>query len=142
MMSVAAQKWPQVAAGEPVRLFKSHREGVPDGGQRRDFVYVRDAVEVVLWLLANPQVNGIYNLGSGRARSFRELIELMARAADQPCRIEYVDMPAAVRDHYQYFTEARMGRLRAAGYERPFTELEDGIADYVWLYLSHADPYR
>jgi ADP-L-glycero-D-manno-heptose 6-epimerase len=142
MRSVAAQKWPEVSRGEAVKLFRSYRDDVPHGGQRRDFVYVRDAVEVVLWLLDHPEVNGIYNLGTGRARSFRELIEVMARAADQPCRIEYVDMPGAVRDQYQYFTEARMGRLRAAGYDRPFTELEDGIADYVWLYLSQSDPYR
>ena len=142
MRSVAAQRWPEVARGETVKLFRSHRDDVPHGGQQRDFVYVRDCVEVVLWLLANPQVSGIYNLGTGRARSFRELVEILFRAADRPCRIEYVDMPPGIRDHYQYFTEADMSRLRAAGYDRPFTELEDGIADYVWVYLSQADPYR
>jgi ADP-L-glycero-D-manno-heptose 6-epimerase len=142
MRSVACQKWPEAARGEAVKLFKSYREDVPHGGQRRDFVYVRDAVEVVLWLMANPQVSGVYNLGSGRARSFRELVEALFRAADQPPRIDYVDMPPGLRERYQYYTQAEMGRLQAAGYDRPFTTLEDGIADYVWLYLSQSDPYR
>ncbi|HTI67423.1 MAG TPA: ADP-glyceromanno-heptose 6-epimerase [Caulobacteraceae bacterium] len=142
MRSVASQRWPEAARGEAVKLFKSHRDDIPHGGQKRDFVYVRDAVEVVAWLLANPQVSGIYNLGSGRARTFRELVEALFRAADQDPRIDYVDMPPGLRERYQYFTEAQMGRLAAAGYDRPFTSLEDGIADYVWLYLSQADSYR
>jgi ADP-L-glycero-D-manno-heptose 6-epimerase len=142
MRSVACQKWPDVSGGEPVRLFKSHRDGVPDGGQKRDFVYVRDAVEVVLWLLANPQVNGVYNLGTGRARSFRELAEVLFHAAGREPRIDYADMPVEIRDRYQYFTQADMNRLVSAGYSKSFTSLEDGVADYVWLYLSQADPYR
>jgi ADP-L-glycero-D-manno-heptose 6-epimerase len=142
MRSVVAQKWPDAARGEPVRLFKSHRAGVEDGGQLRDFVYVQDAVEVVKWLLANPQVSGIYNLGTGEARSFRDLAEALFRAAGREPRIDYVDMPVEIRDRYQYFTEAQMGRLRAAGYERPFTPLEEGIGEYVRLYLSQPDPYR
>ena len=142
MRSVACQKWPEAARGEAIKLFKSYREDIPHGGQMRDFVYVRDAVDVVLWLLAHPGVSGIYNLGSGRARSFRELIEALFRAADKPLRVDYVDMPPGLRDRYQYYTQADMSRLRAAGYDRPFTTLEDGIADYVWLYLSQADPNR
>jgi ADP-L-glycero-D-manno-heptose 6-epimerase len=142
MRSVVCQKWPEAARGDTVKLFKSYRDDVPHGGQRRDFVYVRDAVEVVMWLLANPQVNGIYNLGTGRARTFRELVEALFRAADKPLRVDYVDMPTGLRDKYQYFTEAQMGRLKAAGYDRPFTPIEDGVADYVWLYLSQADPHR
>jgi ADP-L-glycero-D-manno-heptose 6-epimerase len=142
MRSVVCQKWPEAARGDSVKLFRSYREDIPHGGQMRDFVYVRDAVEVVLWLLQTPQVSGIYNLGSGRARSFRELIEALFRAADKPLRVDYVDMPPGLRDRYQYFTQAEMGRLQAAGYDRPFTTLEDGISDYVWLYLSQADPYR
>ena len=142
MQSVACQKWPEGARGEAIKLFRSHREGIEHGGQLRDFVYVRDAVEVVLWLLANPHVNGVYNLGTGRARSFRDLAEALFHAAGQPTRIDYVDMPAGIRERYQYFTQAEMGRLLAAGYQRPFASLEDGIADYVHLYLSQADPYR
>jgi ADP-L-glycero-D-manno-heptose 6-epimerase len=142
MRSVVCQRWPEAARGEAVRLFKSYRPDIAHGGQMRDFVYVRDAVEVVMWLLNNPQVSGIYNLGTGRARSFRELAEALFRAADREPRIDYVDMPPGLRERYQYFTQAETGRLRAAGYDRPFTSLEDGIADYVWFFLSQEDPYR
>ncbi|MDB5425949.1 MAG: rfaD, partial [Phenylobacterium sp.] len=128
--------------GNSVQLFKSYRPDVPDGGQKRDFVYVRDVADVTQWLLVNDGVNGIYNLGSGKARSFRELVEALFRAADRPLRIDYVDMPPGLRERYQYFTEARMDRLRAAGYDRPMTPLEEGIGDYVGRYLSQSDPYR
>jgi ADP-L-glycero-D-manno-heptose 6-epimerase len=142
MKSVAAQIWPTVAAGETVRLFKSHRPDFADGGQLRDFVYVRDAAEVVNWLIDHPEVNGIYNLGSGQARSFADLAQATFAAAGKPARIDYFDMPEALRDRYQYFTQADLTRLRAAGYEAPFTSLEDGVGDYVRRYLSQADPYR
>jgi len=142
MRSVVCQKWPEAARGEAVKLFKSHRDGVENGGQTRDFVYVRDAVEVVLWLLAKPDVSGIYNLGSGQARSFRDLAEALFRAVGQETRIDYVDMPAAIRDRYQYFTQADMNRLISMGYKRTFTSLEEGVADYVHMYLSQPDPYR
>jgi ADP-L-glycero-D-manno-heptose 6-epimerase len=141
MKSVAAQIWPDVAAGRPVRLFKSYREGVADGGQLRDFVYVRDAADVIEWLAGRPDVSGIFNLGSGRARSFKDMAEAVFRAAGKPQQIEYVPMPDAIRDRYQYFTEANVDRLRRAGYEGQFTSLEDGIGDYVRGYLSRPDPY-
>jgi ADP-L-glycero-D-manno-heptose 6-epimerase len=142
MKSVAAQIWPKVALGECVSLFKSHRQGYADGGQQRDFVYVRDAADVAAWLLANPGVNGIYNLGSGVARSFKDLAEAVFQAAGQGPRIDYVDTPPEIRAHYQYFTQAEMGRLKAAGYTAPLTSLEDGVGDYVRGYLSRPDPYR
>jgi ADP-L-glycero-D-manno-heptose 6-epimerase len=142
MKSVAAQVWPQVSRGEPVRLFKSHRPDYSDGGQLRDFVYVRDTTDVVLWLLDNPEVSGIYNLGSGEARSFADLALAVYDAAGQAPAIEYFDMPEAIRDRYQYFTQADMARLRAAGYAAPMTSLEEGIADYVGRFLSQPDPYR
>jgi ADP-L-glycero-D-manno-heptose 6-epimerase len=142
MKSVAAQIWPKAGEGKAVQLFKSHREGYADGGQLRDFVYVRDAVEVVRWLLASPGVNGVYNLGSGQARSFADMAGAVFRAAGHKPQIDYVDMPEAIRGKYQYYTQAEMGRLQAAGYQRPFTALEDGIGDYVGSYLSQADPYR
>lgn len=141
MKSVAAQIWPDVAAGRAVRLFKSYREGVADGGQLRDFVYVRDAVDVIEWLAERPGVSGVFNLGSGRARSFKELAEAVFHAAGKEPQIDYVPMPEAIRGRYQYFTEAKLDRLRAAGYEGQFTSLEDGIADYVRGYLSQSDPY-
>ena len=142
MQSVAAQKWPQASKGETVTLFKSHREGVADGGQLRDFVYVRDAADVVAWLLENPQVQGVYNLGSGKARSFDDLASALFRAAGHEPNLAYAPMPEGIRDKYQYFTEAKMGRLVEAGYDKPFTALEDGIGDYVGRYLSRPDPYR
>jgi ADP-L-glycero-D-manno-heptose 6-epimerase len=133
MKSVAAQIWPQVHAGHSVQLFKSYRPDVADGGQERDFVYVRDVADVTQWLMANPQVNGVFNLGSGTARSFADMAGAVFRAAGREPAIEYAAMPPAIRDKYQYFTEAKMDRLKAAGYAKPMTPLEEGIADYVSL---------
>ncbi len=142
MRSVIAHKYPLAAAGSPVTLFRSYRAAVPDGAQKRDFIYVRDCVDVMLWLLDHSQVNGLFNLGTGHARSFEELARALCAALGQPPRIEYVEMPPEVRAHYQYFTEARMQRLRAAGYTGAFTPLEEGVREYVQRYLSQPDPYR
>jgi ADP-L-glycero-D-manno-heptose 6-epimerase len=142
MMSVVAQIWPKVAAGETVELFKSHRPDYPDGGQLRDFVYVRDAARVVDWLIETPGVNGIYNLGSGQARSFADLATATFRAAGREPAIAYKDMPEVLRDKYQYFTQADMSRLVAAGYPHPMTPLEAGVDEYVKRHLSQPDPYR
>jgi ADP-L-glycero-D-manno-heptose 6-epimerase len=142
MKSVASQIWPQVRDGHGVQLFKSYREDVPDGGQKRDFVYVRDAAEVTAWLTQNPQVSGIYNLGSGQARSFEDMARAVFAAAGKNAQIDYTPMPPAIRDKYQYFTEAKMDRLFGAGYPKPMTPLEEGIGDYVRSYLSQPDPYR
>jgi len=142
MKSVVAQIWPSVRDGGTVRLFKSHRNDVEDGGQLRDFVYVRDAAEVVAWLLENPGVNGIYNLGTGQARTFADLARATLRAAGREAdEIDYIPMPPAIRDKYQYYTQAEMGRLRAAGYTAPFTPLEEGVADYVTRHLATSDPH-
>jgi ADP-L-glycero-D-manno-heptose 6-epimerase len=142
MKSVAAQIWPDVRAGETVTLFKSHRPDVRDGGQLRDFVYVRDCVGVILWLLDAPEVSGVYNLGTGEARSFADLACAVFDAAGREPKIEYADMPPGIRDKYQYFTQADISRLRSAGYAAPFTSLEEGIGDYVGRFLSRPDPYR
>ena len=142
MKSVVAQAWPDIASGVGVSLFRSYRRDYPDGGQLRDFVYVRDAAEVVAWLLENDAVSGLFNLGSGEARSFADLAQAAFAAAGTPPKIDYVDMPQAIRDRYQYFTRADMSHLRNAGYARPFTRLEDGVYDYVTRYLSQPDPYR
>lgn len=142
MKSVAAQIWPHVAHGQAVQLFKSYRDDIPDGGQKRDFVYVRDAADVVEWLLQTPEVNGIYNLGSGQARTFEDMAKAVFKAAGREPVIDYTPMPPAIRDKYQYFTEAKIDRLKAAGYAKPMTPLEEGIADYVTRYLSQPDPYR
>jgi ADP-L-glycero-D-manno-heptose 6-epimerase len=142
MKSVVAQIWPQAQKGEMVRLFKSHREGYADGGQLRDFVYVRDVVSVIEWILQTPEVNGVFNLGSGQARSFADLATATFRAAGHEPSIAYFDMPESIRGKYQYYTQADMDRLKAAGYRAPFTALEDGVGDYVRGYLSQPDPYR
>ena len=142
MRSVATQFFPLAQADQPAPLFRSYRQDVADGGQKRDFVYVRDCIDVLLWCYDHPEVNGLFNVGSGRARSFSELIGALYRAAGREPRIEFVPMPAAIRDRYQYFTEARLDKLRAAGYTHPSTSLEDGIADFVKQHLSAADPYR
>jgi len=142
MMSVAAQIYPRAAAGEPCRLFRSHRAGIPDGGQRRDFVAVGDCVAMLLFLYDHPTVSGLFNAGTGAARSFADLAAAVYRAVGREPQIEYVDTPPELRGVYQYLTEARMERLRGAGYSRPATPLEDGVRDYVQTYLAAADPYR
>jgi ADP-L-glycero-D-manno-heptose 6-epimerase len=142
MQSVVAHIYPRALAGEPARLFRSHNPAYPDGGQRRDFVYVEDCVAIMLWLYDNPGVNGIFNSGSGKARTFAELAGVVYGALGKKPMIEYIDTPAEIRDRFQYFTEAKMGRLRAAGYARPSTELEQGVKHYVQTYLSASDPYR
>lgn len=142
MASVVLHKYREAMAGAPARLFRSGRPGIADGEQMRDFVHVDDCVEVMLWLLDNPQVSGLFNLGSGRARSFLDLVRAMFAAMGEPERIEFIDMPADLKGKYQYFTEAPVDRLRAAGYDRPMTPLEDGVRRYVQDFLAAADPYR
>lgn len=142
MQSVVAQKYPLAAAGAPLTLFRSYRPDVPHGGQKRDFVYVRDCVDVVLWMLDHPGINGLFNLGTGEARSFEDLARALFAALRRPAAIEYIDMPEIIRPNYQYFTQANMERLRQAGYDRPFTSLTDGVREYVERYLSRPDSYR
>jgi ADP-L-glycero-D-manno-heptose 6-epimerase len=141
MRSVISQIWPRVAKGERVSLFRSYRPDYEDGGQKRDFVHVRDAAACVAWLARSAPLNGIFNLGAGRARTFADLARAVFAAAGQPPRIDYVDMPEGLRGAYQYFTEARMERLRAAGWNDEATSLEDGVTDYVRQYLARPDPY-
>jgi ADP-L-glycero-D-manno-heptose 6-epimerase len=141
MQSLVAKNYAAIAAGETTRLFKSHRPGIADGEQKRDFVYVKDCVRVMLWLWRQAPPSGIRNLGTGTARSFRDLIGATAAACGRAADIEYVETPPAIRASYQYLTEARMGWLRAAGYNEPFTPLEDAVADFVTGHLATADPY-
>ena len=131
MASVIARTLPDLLAGRPLGLFRSHRPDFADGGQMRDFIHVRDCVDVVCWLLDNPGVNGIFNVGTGRARTWLDLAHAMFAALSRPPDIAFIDMPAELRERYQYFTEARMERLRDAGYSRPFTPLEEGVDDYI-----------
>jgi len=140
--SVVSHIFPHAESGGPAHLFRSHNANYPDGGQMRDFVYVKDVVDVMTWLLDHPEVSGLFNLGSGKARSFLDLANSVYRALGRDPFIKYIDTPLAIRDKYQYFTEARMERLRLAGYDRQFTPLEQGVTDYVTRYLAAADRYR
>ena len=142
MMSVLARRFVDIQAGRPVQLFKSHRDGIADGDQRRDFIYVDDAVRVVMWLLATPPVSGLFNVGTGLARSFKDLMLAAYRALGTAPNIAYIDMPEAIRGSYQYFTESDVGRLQRAGYNGGFTGLEDAVETYVNGFLRSPDRYR
>jgi ADP-L-glycero-D-manno-heptose 6-epimerase len=142
MMSLVAKRFDDAKAGRPVVLFKSHRAGIADGDQRRDFICVEDAVAVVRWLLDTPKVSGIFNVGTGQAESFRDLITGVFAALGRAPNIEYIDMPAAIRDSYQYFTQSSVENLRRAGYNAGFTPLADAVKRYVVSYLDTADRYR
>lgn len=142
MASVVSQIQPLAAKGEACRLFKSHHPDYEDGGQLRDFVSVDDCADVILWLLDNPSVSGLFNLGTGKARSFADLARAVYAAMGRDFKVEYVPTPEDIRDKYQYFTEANMARLRDAGYTGQFTSLEDGVGRYVRDFLDAADPYR
>lgn len=142
MMSVLARKFDDVKAGRTVQLFKSHRGGIADGDQRRDFIYVDDVVRVMIWLLATPAVSGIFNVGTGHARSFRDLMLSAYSALGATPNIEYVDMPEQIRGSYQYFTESDVGRLCGAGYNGGFTGLEEAVGLYVKDFLDQADRFR
>jgi ADP-L-glycero-D-manno-heptose 6-epimerase len=142
MMSVLARRFDDIKAGRPVQLFKSHREGIADGDQCRDFIYVDDAVRVMMWLLATPNVSGIFNLGTGKARSFRDLMLSAYAALGTAANIDYVEMPQAIRGSYQYFTQSEVDRLQRAGYNGGFTALEDAVDAYVKGFLDRADRFR
>ncbi|HMC96666.1 MAG TPA: ADP-glyceromanno-heptose 6-epimerase [Flavobacteriales bacterium] len=135
MASVVFHAFNQIQAGGGMRLFRSHRPDFKDGEQLRDFVHVKDVCEVCLFLMQHRKNSGLYNLGSGTARTFIDLARATFKAMDVPERITFIDTPADIRDKYQYFTEAPMGKLQGIGYAKPFTTLEEGVTDYVTNYL-------
>lgn len=141
MISVVKVKHDEVAAGGPARLFRSDRPDLPDGAQTRDFVWVGDVVDVLMWLLDTPAANGLFNLGTGMARTYLDLAHAVCDALGAPRRVEFVGMPERLRGQYQSHTEARIDRLRAAGYAGAFTPLEDGVRRYVTEYLQRPDAY-
>jgi ADP-L-glycero-D-manno-heptose 6-epimerase len=142
MVSVVKVKHDEVAAGGPARLFKSAEPGIADGAQARDFIYIDDVIAVLKFLVDAPVLQGLYNLGTGIARSYADLARAVCAANHLPERIEYIDMPAALRGQYQSFTQAPMQKLRQAGYNAAFATLEDGVRRYVQNYLTQADPYK
>ena len=123
-------------------LFRSHHPDYEDGGQMRDFVYVGDCVDVMLWMRDERPASGIYNLGTGRAQTWLELMGALYSAVGHELDVNWVDTPPEIRDKYQYFTQADMTKLRHAGYAKPFAPVEDGVAEYVTRFLSARDPYR
>ena len=142
MRSVVTKAYPAADDGDPVTLFRSHHPDYGDGEQMRDFVYVRDCVDVMLWLREATAPSGIYNLGTGKAQTWLELMTALYSAVGRPLEVRWVDTPEEIRDRYQYFTQADMTKLRDAGYEAPFASVEEGVAHYVNHYLSKDDPYR
>ena len=141
MISVALKNFREIEKTGKAVLFRSHNPDYPDGGQKRDFVWVGDCVDIALWLADNPSAQGIFNVGTGEARTFGDLARSVFTAMSRDADIEFVDTPEAIRDRYQYFTQADMSRLRNAGYDRPATSLEDGVGQYVGDYLTAEDPY-
>lgn len=135
MRSVVNKKFPDIRDDQPFTLFKSYHPEYPDGGQERDFIYVKDAVDISLWLLDNSTANGVFNVGTGIARTWNDLARAMFKALGKPEKIAYIDMPDGLRDQYQYHTKADISKLRSAGYNKPFTSLEDAIEDYIREHL-------
>ena len=135
MASVILHSFGQINTTGQVKLFRSHHPDYKDGQQLRDFVYVKDVANVILWLMQHKPESGLYNVGTGKARSFYDLADNTFKALHLKTNIEFIDTPLDIRDKYQYFTEAKMDKLRKAGYDKPFTTLEDGVNDYVTNYL-------
>ena len=141
MASVIFHSYNQIQATGKVKLFRSHRDEYKDGWQLRDFIYVKDLISVCNFLMKKTAPSGIYNLGTGKARSFYDLATATFKAMHKEVNIEFIDIPADIRETYQYFTEANMQKLIDAGYKEPFTSLEDGVTDYVTNYLLKSAYY-
>ncbi|MCM8798994.1 MAG: NAD-dependent epimerase/dehydratase family protein, partial [Candidatus Omnitrophica bacterium] len=131
MRSVIAKRFQEIKEGKPFLLFKSYRSEYKDGEQKRDFVYVKDVVEVMYFFYRNPQISGIFNLGTGRARSWNDLAKALFSALDLKPKIEYIEMPEEIREQYQYFTEAKMEKLKSVGCQHKFMSLEEAVKDYA-----------
>ena len=141
MISVVLKNFREISETGKALLFRSHNPDYKDGGQKRDFIWVGDCVDIALWLSENPSSPGIFNVGTGDSRTFEDLASSVFGAMEKTVDIEFINTPEAIRDRYQYFTEANMTRLRDAGYDRPVTSLEDGVRDYVCNYLMTKDLY-
>lgn len=131
MRSLVCKAFPEASSGGPVKLFKSYLPGFSDGEQKRDFVYVKDVSEIIFFFLQNPGISGIFNVGSGRARSWNSLAKALFSAIGLPEKIEYIEMPESIRDKYQYFTEANISKLASTGFRHSFFSLEDAVKDYA-----------
>lgn len=141
MRSVVCKAFTQIGETKMMKLFRSYHPDYSDGGQKRDFVYIKDVVDAIWWLFEHKEVNGIYNIGTGNARTWNDLMKAVFSAMNLPAKIEYIDMPECLRGKYQYFTEAPMKRLQDTGCPVKFRSIEDGVKDYVQNYLAQDDPY-
>jgi len=137
MRSFVVKAFEQINAAGKVRLFKSYKDEYPDGGQLRDFLYIKDAVDMTLFFLDNPEIGGLFNIGTGNARHWNDLVTAVFAAMDKKPDIEYIEMPETIRNQYQYFTQADITKLRTTGYKKDPTSLEEGIKDYVQNYLQN-----
>lgn len=140
MRSLAQKGFEQIRKDGKISLFRSYKPEVADGGQKRDFVYVKDVVDAMIWFQGHPEKKGIFNLGSGKAQSWNDLAAALFKAMGKPKQIEYVDMPESIRQQYQYFTEADLTKFHATGCPQVFRNLEAGVGDYVREHLSKPDP--
>lgn len=141
MASVIFHAFNQIQSTGTARLFRSHNPDYKDGEQIRDFIYVKDVVQICTWLMQQQPTSGLYNTGTGKARTFKALVQAIFATLHKPEDIQYIDTPIDIRDKYQYFTEANMAKLLAAGYPHPFYSLEDGVAEYVSQYLMEHKYY-
>ena len=141
MSSVVYHAFQQIKATGAMKLFRSHHPDFEDGHQSRDFIYVKDVIDVMYWLMRNRQNSGIYNLGTGNAHSFLDLTHAVFNAMEIIPNISFIDTPSDIREKYQYFTEARMAKLRGIGYDKPFYSLEEGVGDYITNFLQSAIHY-
>ncbi len=141
MASVVFHAYRQIKEKGTVKLFRSHNPDYKDGEQIRDFIYVQDATGICYWLMQHQPANGLYNVGTGQARTFNDLVTAIFHTLNKPVQIEYIDTPIDIRDKYQYFTEADMEKLINAGYQQPITSLEEGVSDYVATYLETGKYY-
>jgi ADP-L-glycero-D-manno-heptose 6-epimerase len=141
MKSVICKAHKQILETGQLKLFKSYRDEYPNGGQKRDFVYIKDCVDIMAWFLENPDANGIFNIGTGTARTWNDLANAVFSAMGKDPVIEYIPMPESIRDKYQYFTQADMDKLTDVGCDVKMTSLEDGAADYVQNYLDQDNPF-
>ena len=140
--SLIAQIYPRIIRNEPAKLFKSHKEGINDGEQSRDFIWIEDCIDIMIWLYENRDISGLFNVGTGQARSFKSLVEAIYYSLKREPKIDFIDTPLHLRDQYQYFTQASMNKIKSAGYTNTFTSLEDGVQKYVKNFLSTDNPYR
>ena len=142
MMSLVAKNTASIVKNEPIKLFRSHKDGFQDGGQLRDFVYVKDCTSMMMWLFESQPTSGIFNMGTGQARSFLDLMKAIGLALEKPILVEYIDIPENIRNQYQYFTEAKMDKIKNIGNTVNLSSIEAGVRDYVINHLVKEDVYR